>query len=632
MCGIAGFSGPLSPALLARMNRRQLHRGPDFQGQYYDEKNAIGLAHQRLSILDLSANGNQPMWDQTRELVLIFVGEIYNYRALKKDLEQKGHRFTSTTDTEVLLALYREHGHAMLPLLNGMFAFALFDVKKNELFLARDMFGVKPLYYTQTKEAFVFASELKTLLLEPTVAASLNPEAMVYYLQFLWSPAPVTPIKEILKLEPGHALLVSQGKIRKMWRYAELPVEEKILDWSEDEAIEECRRLFAQAVKRQMVADVQVGAFLSGGVDSSSIAYFAREHSQGKLPCFTISTSGQGKEGFADDLPYARQMAKFLGVDLHEIEMGPRVLQELPAMITHLDEPTADPAALNQMLISRLANQQGIKVLLSGAGGDDLFSGYRRHLALSAEKYWAPLPRSWRKLAKRGAGLFPQDRGWGRRAAKAMRYMDWNEEERLLSYFYWTTPEQVRTLLHPDLYPRDFSPNTFFLNELSRLPARTAPLQRMLYLEQKHFLADHNLNYGDKMSMRHHVEVRVPFLDPDLMRFSWQLPMSLKQHGSQGKYIFKKAMAKYLPPTIIGRPKTGFSLPLRSWMHQELKPMQNDLLSSASLQKRGLFSPTMVAQLREQDSQGKSDSSYTIFALICMELWCRIFLDGRSQL
>jgi asparagine synthase (glutamine-hydrolysing) len=636
LCGITGFSGNFERFSLDKMNEAIAHRGPDDSGTYWLPEKGIGLAHRRLSIIDLSPLGHQPMWDATQTVVIVFNGEIFNYRELRADLVASGYTFKSHTDTEVLLNLYLRDGEAMLSQLNGMFAFALWDTRTDSLFLARDGIGVKPLYYTNSPNGFLFASELKALLQEPSVERSLDLEAIHYYLTYLWCPAPHTMLKAIKKLEPGHALIVKDGQIQRHWQFYDLPYQQDIEPLSEEEAVEQLQTYLKQAVKRQMVSDVPVGAFLSGGLDSSSVVALAKQHiPDQRLQCFTIGfkDSAATREGFVADLPYAQQAAKHLDVDLHTIYVGSEMAEQLEKMIYQLDEPQADPAPLNVLFISQLARQHGIKVLLSGAGGDDIFTGYRRHYALMQERYWAWMPKLARKGLSHVTQQIPVNHSLGRRVSKAFRYADLDSDERIASYFYWLDRQRQHTLYSPALqeYLSSISPATPLVASLAKLPAKAHTLNQMLYLEGKHFLADHNLNYTDKMSMATGVEVRVPLLDPDLIALAARLPVAFKQRGKTGKWIFKKAMEPYLPSEIIYRPKTGFGAPVRQWLRHQLCPLVEDVLSDTSLRHRGLFDPREVQRLVEMDRLGRVDGTYTIFSLMCIEIWCRIFIDRKRS-
>lgn len=631
VCGIAGFYGDFDRDLLDQMSGAIAHRGPDGEGTIIIPESGLGLAHRRLSIIDLSERGRQPMWDASETVVIVYNGELYNFRELRETLIGKGYTFRSQTDTEVLLNLYREYGEDMLGRLNGMFAFAIWDAGTKSLFLARDGMGVKPLYYAETPAGFLFASELKSLLASPDVDRTVNPAAIRNHLRYLWCPAPETMLQSVRKLEPGCALVVRHGKVARRWTFYDLPYDQPIAALSDEEAAEELQVRLQEAVRRQMVADVEVGAFLSGGLDSSSLVAMARDAEPGRrLQCFTIGFRDErqvAEEGFPVDLPYAERVAQHLDVDLHTVWVGSEMIDEIETMLYHLDEPQADPAPLNAYFICRLAREQGIKVLLSGAGGDDILGGYRRHYALQLERYWSWLPRSGRRILRQVAERIPTSNAWGRRFARAFGHADWSPQQRIEGYFRWIGPTLEAELAGP-LLKASPEPESPLRASLRRLPAGVPPLNQMLYLDAKHFLIDHNLNYTDRMSMATGVETRVPLLDPDFVAFAARLPVHMKQRGPVGKWIFKKAMEPYLPHDVIYRPKGGFGAPIRGWLGGPLRPLVDDVLSETSLSRRGLFDPQAVRRLIALDRAGRVDVAYPLFALVCIELWCRLFLDA----
>lgn len=634
MCGIAGFVGDYPESLLSAMNASLVHRGPDDYGELFDPEKRLGLAHRRLSIIDLSPRGRQPMWDQTGQVAIVFNGEIFNYREQRARLEAAGHGFKSDSDTEVILNLYLRYGEGVFSKLNGMYAFAIWDSRDESLLVARDGVGVKPLYYSESSQGFLFASELKALLQSPDVSRELDHQAIHSYLTYLWCPAPRTMLKSIKKLEPGFALRVKAGRVVKRWCFYDLPFDQAIVPMSEEEAIEEVRSTVQQAVERQMVADVPIGALLSGGLDSSSVVAFARRaSSQQKFKCFTIGFKDQSfaNEGWAEDLPYAKMVSEHLGVDLETIYVGPEMASEVESMVYHLDEPQADFAPINTYFICKLARDHGIKVLLSGAGGDDIFSGYRRHYALNMEQSWSWMPLFIRRNLRRAARRIPSNSVRMRRLAKAFSYADLDGDSRLSSYFQWIDPSMLSGIYSSDMLSQiDTSGESDpLVQSLSRLPERMSDLNRMLYLDGKHFLADHNLNYFDKMSMATGVEVRVPLLDPDLIALAARLPETYKQKGGLSKWVLKKAMEPILPHDVIYRPKSGFGVPLRVWLNNPLSPLVNDTLSEASLAKRGLFDFQAVRELQRQTQTGAIDATYTILSMLCIELWCRMFLDAN---
>lgn len=655
MCGITGFQGSFPRSLLSRMTDAVAHRGPDGEGGVYLEvlgAAPTALGHRRLAIIDLSASGNQPMTVDCDHsgaqagLTLVYNGEIYNYRELRAELIAEGHRFRTATDSEVLLHLYERDGLSMLSRLNGIFAFAIHDARatgrpegmaRGALFVARDQLGVKPFYYAQTDAGFLFGSELKSLLCHPGLSREIDPIALHQMLAYLWTPAPRTMLAAVRKLEPGAAMIVEDGRIRKRWAHYVMPYDGSRTSAAPAEVETELASRLETAVRRQLVADVPVGAFLSGGLDSSAIVAMMRRILPGqKIDCFSIGFADDvDSEGAPADLPYARKVARHLEVDLHEIVMTPDAILRLPEMVALLDEPQADPAPINALIISEHARAMGIPVLLSGAGGDDLFTGYRRHWALQFESRWSWLPQMVRGGLQGAARHLSEGGGRGqgnaylRRATKMFAYAGEPADRRLASYFWWSTEG-----LRRGLYSQDFAAAVGdadvaepLLASLRDIPGEHDRLQQMLYLEARHFLADHNLNYTDRAGMAVGVEIRVPLLDLDLVEFATRIPTAQKQRGRVGKAVFKRAMEPYLPHEVIYRPKSGFGAPLRRWLRHELAPMVEETLAPGAIARRGFFDPAAVRRLIKSDRSGAIDGSYTIFALICLELWCQRFLD-----
>ena len=629
MCGIVGTFGS-NTKLIKKACSAIRHRGPDDSGVFVDNKINIALGHQRLSILELSDLGHQPMVSNDKQVVIVFNGEIYNFIELRSNLEKEGYVFKGGSDTEVLLNLYLAHGKEMLSKLNGIFAFAILDISSEILFIARDALGVKPLYYSSEEGIFSFASEIKALFEFNSINKELNLEAINRYLSFLWCPGDGTPIKSIKKLLPGEALIVKNGQIKEKWIWYQLPIFRGIRpNLNESEAILGTTNHLRKAVHRQMISDVPLGAFLSGGLDSSSVVAFASELNP-DIKCFTIKTEGGQDKGFVDDLPYARKVAKHLNVSLEVVSVdSKKMAEDLQSMVVQLDEPLADPASLNVRYISQLAKDQGIKVLLSGAGGDDIFTGYRRHYALEVESYWSWLPKNIRGLIENTSKHLNNNKPFQRRLSKLFNGAGLDNDERLINYFKWTSDVTLQSLYSPDM--KDFmmhSITNFPMSDfIPKLSSDITRLDQMLAIEQRFFLADHNLNYTDKMSMASGLEVRVPFLDQDLIEFAAHIPNKYKQRGREGKWVLKKAMESYLPKDIIYRPQSGFGVPLRRWLKEDLRELLGDLLSVDSLNKRGLFSAQSVQKLISDNDNGKIDASYTLLSLLCIEIWCRAYID-----
>ena len=633
MCGIAGYSLIQGSLDLSSASEALYHRGPDGRGLFEDPGIGVGLAHTRLSILDLHKTGAQPMQSNNKNTVLSYNGEIYNFPILKTELEAEGHCFRGTSDTEVLLTLLETQGLAVLPRLNGIFAFAVYQRATGEIHVVRDAYGVKPLYYTKTEQGVLFASEIRGLTAMGITQQAPTPATMGRYLSFLWNSDNDTLAANIRTLPPGAAMTLKAGKIVRQWQWFTSPtLNPKPQATSKRDAIAATTRYMRAAVHRQMVADVPVGAFLSGGLDSSAVVTFAREISP-DIRCYTIAATGAAEEGATDDLPYAQRVAKHLKVPLEVISIDSSTMaQDLELMVNQLEEPLADPACLNVLYIARQARKQGIKVLLSGAGGDDIFSGYRRHRAVAFDRYLQRLPTP---IRHRLAGLeshLNHNQPVQRRLAKYLRGFTLNQDERLIQYFLWTQRHDVLSLLSSDaratVQDTDFTePMVTYLQQMNE---NTEDIDRILALEQRFFLAKHNLLYTDKMSMATSVEVRVPFLDLDLVAFAATIPHTMKQRGKQGKWILKKAMEPYLPHDVIYRPKAGFGAPLRHWLRGELRDFMEELLSAASLQHRNLFDAATVQRLIQDNAAGRIDASYTLLSLMCIELWCRNNLSSTS--
>jgi asparagine synthase (glutamine-hydrolysing) len=609
------------------------HRGPDATGSTMFFNEGVLLGHTRLSIQDLSSAGAQPMVSIDEQYIITFNGEIYNFPKLKVGLLDLGYEFLSNTDTEVILYLYVEYGMDCLAMLDGIFALAIFDKAKETLIVARDGLGVKPLYYYCYNGRFVFGSELKAVeLLLVDRDLTLDRNSINRYLTFQWCPGEGSPFAEIKKHNPGEALVIKHGAIIEKHTFYQLPIVRQSTKRARIRVSEVVSHLDAnlrKAVHDQMLSDAPVGAFLSGGLDSTSVVAFAKEVDP-KITCFTIDTQNSSNDGMADDLPYARAAAKFLDVPLEVVTVdSDSLVKNLEKMVWILDEPLGDPAPLNVLYISELAKKNGIKVLLSGAGGDDIFTGYRRHQAIMYDKKLKILPNCLLSGLEKVTGKLDKRVTFFRRLAKLFNGSSLIGDSRIINYFRWIDHGLISSL-YTDEFRQEIA------NDLSEQPMldflKTAhydstDLDRMLALEQRFFTTDHNLVYTDKMSMAAGVEVRVPLLAENLVEFAASIPDNFKQKGREGKWIFKKTMEPYLPKEIIYRPKTGFGAPLRDWLRLELSDYVNDLLGHKSLAARGLFNSERVGRLIKSNNRGEIDASYTIFSLMCIEIWCRQHLD-----
>ena len=631
MCGITGIlSNKDILNSINRANNKIAHRGPDDSGvmQY---KN-IALAHQRLSILDLSERGHQPMVSNDGTLTIVYNGEIYNHQEIRNKIGA-AYSFKSSTDTETILAGYQIYGTAIFEMLNGIFALAILDKNKNELIVCRDQYGVKPLYYYSHNGDFVFGSEIKSFLEIPDIDKSLDYRALVNYLHFLYSPGEQTPFKHIKKLSPGHYIKVPLDRISDLTftKYFEIPFIGEYKEYNEDEWINGLDLHFTNAVERQLMSDVPVGFFLSGGLDSSLIVAIARKITGKKLSTYTIDTdmTKDNIEGFTNDLHYAKQVAKHLDVDLQIVKSDVDIVKDFDKMIWHLDEPQADAAPLNVLNISQKARENGDFVLLGGTGGDDLFSGYRRHQAILMEKYLKVTPGFIAKGLKKFSSILPQDNPNVRRAAKLLKHGDLPQIERLAGYYEWLPLSVNKSLFGSSILEeiKTYDPSKILIDSLSNIKNEKEILNYLLYWDMKYFLTDHNLNYTDKMSMAVGIETRVPFLDNDLVKFSTQLPVNLKMKGKETKYLLKKVAERYLPKEVIYRSKTGFGAPVRKWITQDLDEMINDYLSIENIKNRGIFDSSEVHNLIKNNKKGKIDASYSVWSLLAIESWMRQFVD-----
>lgn len=607
------------------------HRGPDGSGSLLRPSFGIFLGHTRLAIQDLSSSGAQPMSSSDSSVVVTFNGEIYNFPKLKDDLKSAGYAFSSNCDTEVILNLYREYGIECFGMLDGIFAIGLFDQKTKQLITARDGLGVKPLYVYNSAGTFVFSSEIKAMeSLIPDTHLRLHAESIDRYLTFQWCPGEGTPYTEITKHPPGVAYVISDGEIVEKNIFYKPPIYRQFTKVRPalKAIISGLDMNLRKAVHDQMLSDAPVGAFLSGGLDSTSVVAFAKEIDP-NITCFTIDASSDA-EGLGDDLPYARAAAKHLDVPLEVIKVdSDGLVKNLEEMIWMLDEPLGDPAPLNVLYISQLARARGIKVLLSGAGGDDIFTGYRRHYATTLDSDLQRMPKRLLQGAEWLCNNLDKRVPVFRRAAKLLDGSTLSGDSRLINYFKWASRERLL-----ELYTDDFKAEVQkslaeqpMLDFLANATDEASNLDKILSLEQRFFTTDHNLLYTDKMSMAVGVEVRVPLLANNLVEYAAAIPDDLKQRGRHGKWIFKKTMEHYLPKEIIYRPKTGFGAPLRTWLRGELRDYMEDLLSESSLSSRGLFDVGAVRALIGDNHVGKTDASYTLFSLMCIEIWCRQHID-----
>jgi asparagine synthase (glutamine-hydrolysing) len=629
MCGIAGFvwnngllSGEECSAILDRMCRVITHRGPDDQGMMVKGNVALGM--RRLSIIDL-AGGHQPMSGCDASATVVFNGEIYNYREVQRELEARGHHFQTHSDTEAIVHAYEEHGAACVDQLRGMFAFALWDERERRLFMARDRVGKKPLYYTLTPEGtFVFGSELKSLLAHPLVRPEIDVEALDAYLTFGYVPDPLSIFRGIQKLPPGHFLIFKSGSVEtsQYWDFQfdpPLPNRRK-----EEDYREELRALLAEAVRVRLISDVPLGAFLSGGIDSSTVVGLM-SHAMGQ-PVKTFSIGFH--EDSYNELKYARIAAKHFGTDHHEFIVTPDICDIVDELVWHFDEPFADSSAIPTYMVSKLAREY-VTVALSGDGGDELFAGYTRYITDRKRSAFTRLPRALRHGLMQPLSHRLPHNTWGRNFLNNValdpldRYID------SVSIF--------TSLNKPLLYTDDFNQ---LLNNGNSAAMRfrhyaacvhsREPLDSLLYLDSKTYLPGDILTKVDRMSMAVSLETRVPLLDHKLIEFVTRIPSSLKMKGLETKHIFKEAVRDFVPPEILNRPKQGFGVPIQEWINNQLRERIAGTLTETRTRQRGFIEPHYVGVILDEHERGRRDHSAQLWSLFILELWHRTFLDGEA--
>jgi asparagine synthase (glutamine-hydrolysing) len=599
------------------------HRGPDDEGFATFAAGRCALGHRRLAIIDLTPTGHQPMALDDGRVAITFNGEIYNYRELRAELQALGHTFTSTGDTEVILRGYVQWGDDIIPRLNGMFAFALVDARGAEptLLLARDRFGQKPLYYTETDGAFAFASEMKALLTSPGVSKRISLRALDAYLTYLWVPEPDTILEAVRKLPAAHWMRVTRDAVdlRCYWTLDLAPRKE---GRSEREIARELTAKVEAAVDRTRVADVPVAAFLSGGLDSTAIVALMTRSGHAPIRVFSVGfrEDEAAYEGFPDDLRYARLVAQRLGVQQEEIVLDARMTEQLPKLVWHLDEPMADPSILPLYAMS-IAARKHTKVLLSGMGADEIFGGYRRHASHRAIRMWRALPRAARRRVLRPLAERLPSAGRGRlaptfrRVKRLVRGLEDGSARPGAALAAWTTRAERRGL---------YASSAIAAAASAGEPAPGTPgdaLDDMLRFDALVYLPSHNLNFTDKIGMAASVEIRAPFLDNELVEYAAALPRRAKVHGRRTKVALRDAMRGVVPDEVLARGKTGLGAPIRAWLVGPMKPLVDKVLSPERVEARGLFDPRAVAALREALESGRDDTSYQIWSLLVLELW-----------
>jgi len=631
MCGIAGFvdrwtagearAGEERAAILQRMCDVIKHRGPDDSG--YMKQTGVALGMRRLSIIDL-AGGHQPISGEDGSVTIVFNGEIYNFLEIKPKLEARGHRFKTNSDTEAIVHGYEEYGPECLKQLRGMFAFAIWDERAQSLFVARDRAGKKPLYYTVTPSGtFVFGSELKVLLEHPEVEPEIDPQALDAYLTLGYVPDPLSIFKQVYKLPPGHYLIFSQGQVRvsRYWDFEFRPSAAR----SEEDYLEELRVLLDESVRLRLISDVPLGAFLSGGIDSSSVVALMARHTAQPVKTFSIGFH----EDSYNELKYARLTAEKFGTDHHEFFVTPDICSIVDELVWHFDEPFADSSAIPTYMVSKLARDH-VTVVLSGDGGDELFAGYTRYVVDSKRRSFDHLPKVLREGLMRPLSQHLPHATWGR------NYLHNVSLDPLARYL--DSVSVFTALNRRSLYTQDFKrsldsgnyPARLFQQLIAELPSED-PLERLLYLDSKTYLPGDILTKVDRMSMAVSLEARAPLLDHKLIEFVTSIPASLKLAGWETKYLLKKAVQDLVPAEILHRPKQGFGVPIQEWINQQLRSRLRETLTESRTRQRGYLDARYVDVLLDEHERGRRDHSMQLWSLFMLELWQRQFLDQRRR-
>lgn len=634
MCGISGklYFDPARPVerdVLERMNAALAHRGPDDAGIYCN--GPIGLAHRRLSIIDLSPAGHQPMVNEDGTIWIVFNGEIYNFHSLRPDLLRRGHRFCSNTDTEVILHLYEEHGVDCLRFLRGMFAFAIWDGSRRELFLARDRLGAKPLCYQQDAAAFRFASEVKAILQDPQLDPQPEAAGVLQYLTYGYVPGALSAFQGVRRLPPGHYLTCRDGRVEVV-RYWRLRRNRKVQQSEEAWSREIVARL-EEAVRLRLVSDVPLGAFLSGGIDSSAVVALMSRAAEGPVKTFSI--------GFAepefDELAYARQVAAQFKTEHHELVVRPDAMAVLPKLAWHFDEPFADSSAVPTYYVAEMTRRH-VTVALNGDAGDENFGGYDRYVANLLAASFDRLPGSGlaRGAIRMGLQLFPRAGSRTTRFTRGRRFLEGLAEQPERRYARWFCHfygERKAALCTPE-----FQAIGEGADELSVLLAAyrnsDAPDfgEATLGVDSGLYLPDDLLVKVDISSMAHSLEARSPFLDHEFMEFAATIPFDLKVRGRTKKYILKRALRGLLPEAILHRPKKGFGVPIARWLRHDLKELVHETLLSPRCLGRGYFHREMVQRMVDEHVRGIASWHYHLWTLLMLELWHRTYIDGDGEL
>jgi len=619
MCGIAGFVGQGNEDVLRKMTGTLKHRGPDDEGYFVDPSEGVFLGHRRLSIIDI-AGGKQPIYNEDKSVCVIFNGEIYNFQELRKELEKRGHKFNTHSDTEVIVHSYEERGEDFIKDLNGMFGFALWDGRIKKLILARDRMGEKPLYYSLIEKTLIFGSEPKAILVHPKIKRELNLFSLAKYLNYEYVPSPETIYKGILKIGPGEYLTYQSGNLnRKTYWDIEFRDNKGI---SEEEVLHELDRRLEQSVRMRLVSDVSLGVWLSGGLDSTSITYYAQKNSDKPIKTFSIGFTDQS----FDESRYARLAANFLKTDHYEKILTPKeCLDLIPHIAEFLDEPFADASIIPTYLLSKFSREK-VKVGLGGDGGDELFMGYPTFQAHKLAKFYEVIPQflrnSFIEPLIRNLPASSRNISLDFKLKRFISGFEYRPEIRDQIWMGSFQPKYFSSIFSGGAYQEVKGKDIFSnINNYSDRVGKKSFENRLIYLYLKNYLQEDILMKTDRSSMAVGLEVRAPLLDYELVEFINSIPSNLKLRGLTTKYIFKKLMEGKIPKSIVYRPKKGFGIPIANWIRNDLKDFTVELLNSDKIKRENIFNPSFVSQLLKEHLSGRKDNRKLLWTLMVFEIW-----------
>lgn len=622
MCGIAGFAGFQKDSLLREMTGRLKHRGPDNEGFHIEPEASLG--HRRLAILDIEG-GAQPMSSPDGRVWISFNGQIYNYQSIMKDLEPE-YSFKTHCDTEVLPILYQKYGKEMVHQLRGMFSFAIWDSSQKKLLLARDRIGVKPLYYACPGSSILFASEPKALLACPEIDSSLDPDSLDSYIDLLYVPPPLSIFRGIRQLPPGHVLTWENGhvQIEKYWDALPEPDDSRTME----EWVETIGPIIEESIRMRMISDVPLGAFLSGGIDSSTIVSVLAQHSTKPVETFCIGFGEEGKS--YEERPIARQVAQYFGTNHHEIEIHLDVVDGLDGIVRSFDEPFGNPTALLTLALSHFT-RQFVTVSLAGDGGDEMFGGYPRYRGLLWAKTLSHFPEFTRRLILKAVQ--------GRESSTAVNYRRWLVDlikgsilpvrDRYAAWVGYSTPEQRNSLFTEDFVNQISSSRLNRTKDLFSTPNRGSDVQRAVYADLHGFLPENVLRYSDRMSMANSLEVRVPFTDHVLVENLMKVPSSCQVSHLAAKKLLRQAMKNKLPEEVLSRKKLGFNPPMGIWLQRDQRGLISEYLHPDVIRRRGLFRVEAVQQMVVEHQSQARDHGLRLWSLIVLEHWQRLYQDSK---